>query len=127
MGETLLLPWAPTTISQITAAVPESDALERVCACVKGVDRDTSLGNGTSVTARIPLANAKFTAGRPHADRPGDARMRRRKPSTPRLNGRAATESSPCLKRKKPNGLRVRVVTQLKVFFGTFVRSAGLF
>lgn len=110
----------------MTAAVPECDALERVCACVKGANIDTSLASGTSVTARTLFANAKFLDGRPHADRLGDARMRRRKPSMPKRRGRAAAEPSPCLNQKIPNGLRVRVVTQLKVFFGNFMRSTGL-
>lgn len=64
-GENTDLPWAPTTISQTIAAVPESDVLECVRACVKGVDAGISPGNGTSGTARIRNAVVSCTAGKP--------------------------------------------------------------
>ncbi len=99
LGRNTLLPWALTTISQTTVAVPESDAREGVCACVKGVVAGTSLGSGTSATVRILLANAKFADGRPHAVRRSGARMRPRKPSTHRRNGCAAAKPSRPLNR----------------------------
>ncbi len=86
------LPWALTTINQTAAAMPESDARESVCACAKGVDVSLSPDDGTSGIARIPLANAKFAAGRRHVARRIGGGMWPRKPSTPQRSGRAAVK-----------------------------------
>ena len=121
------LPWAPTTIFHTAAAVPEYDDLEYDSVCAKGVDGGTSPGNGTSGTARIQNAGAKFAVGRLRGGRRSGGGTRPRKPSTPRRSGRAAAKRGLSLKRPRRRRLRRRVVTQLGFFSGDLCHRPGCF
>jgi hypothetical protein len=120
------LPWAPSTINQSAAAVPECDDRARGSACAKAAGGSTSHGVGTNAIARMRNAYGKFAVGRRRDGRPNVARPPRSKPGTHRLNACAVSEPSLRHKQLTVPQLRRRVVTRQKFFFEFFVRSAGV-
>ena len=107
------LPWAAIIINQ-TADVRDDHDCGFVCA--RAVDESTSRGAGTSVIARTPNACGWCGAGRRRGGKPGGARMKRSRPSTPRPNGRAVGAAPLRRNRRHSQNLQRRVVTQQKFF-----------
>src|SRR5437773_2912816 len=110
------LPWAAIMVLQPAAAVPVRDDRGRGSACAKAVGTSTSRGVGTSVTARTPNANGRSAAGRRRGGRRDDATTLRPKPSTPRRSVRAVSAPSLRHQHRRSPKLRLRVVTQQKLF-----------
>jgi len=110
------LPWALTRLRRSTAVRLEHGDRDRGTASAKGVGANTSLGPGISATARSPNAAAWSAAGRPHADRPGGAKIPSSKHSTPRQKARAASRPGSRPRPLAIHNLRPRVVTQLTLF-----------
>ena len=111
------LPWAPSTVRKDTAVCPERGDLARGAACAKGANASTSRDAGTSATARIRNACGKFTAGRQLAARLNVAGTPASKPSMPRPRRSAGSEPKSRPKPLRTPKLRLRVVTQQKIFF----------
>jgi len=121
------LPWAPTTINPNTAVVPVSGNPARASACAKGAGVSTDRGVGTSATARILPASAKFAVGRRRDDRRVAVRTPRFKRGTPQRNARIASESRLRRNRRRGGRLRRRVVTQQKFFSNLFCHRPGCY
>ena len=121
------LPWAPSTISQCPAAVPESEDLARGSACAKAAGGGITRDSGTSATAKIRNACGRSAVGRRRGDRPNAAGPQRSRHSTPRLNACAANEPSLRRKRRRVHRLRRRVVTQQKFFSNSLCNRPGCY
>lgn len=108
------LPWNVPILRP--SVVPVRDDRGLGSACAKAVAVGISPDVGTNVTAKIQNVCGNSAVGRRPSGRPGGARTRPSKPSTPPRNGRAV--SVPLLRRKlQPSPrLRRRVVTQQKFF-----------
>ena len=112
----IALPWAVVMVIPRTAAVPVRDDRGRGFACAKAVAARTSRGVGTSVTAKTANAGGWSVAGRRRGGRPDAARTTPPKPSTLRHSVCAVSASAVRRKHRRPPQLRLRVVTQQKLF-----------
>jgi hypothetical protein len=110
------LPWVTLILLPKTTARPGRADHDRAVACAKAVVACTSLCVGTSGTARIPNACARFAAGRPPSARPDDVSTQRPKPSMPPRNVRAVNVDPLHPIPRTLLKLRRRVVTQ-QIFF----------
>lgn len=105
------LPWTPATLIESVAVVPDRDVLACGSACARAVAASTSRGVGTSVTARILNANARFAAGRRRSGRPDGDGTPLPRLSTPRRSASAVSVPSPSPKYRLTPMLLRRVVT----------------
>ena len=120
------LPWAPLTLRNDTTVCPEGGDLAHGSACARVADASTSRDAGTSATARSQSASGKSAAGRRLAARPDAARTSWSRPATPRPRNSAASEPKSRPKPLRTRTLRLRVVTQQKIFSPPLLRSARL-
>jgi hypothetical protein len=110
------LPWVVVMVVQIAAIVPGRDDRGPGFACAKAVGKSTCRGVGTNITARTPNACGRFGAGKQPSGKPGGARMKPSKPSTPRPSGRAVSALPLRRNHQSLPWLRRRVVTQQNFF-----------
>jgi hypothetical protein len=120
------LPWARASVRESAAVRLQRADRARGPACAKGADASTSRGLGTSATVRIRNACGWSAAGRELGGRPNTAGTRLPKLGMPRQSERAASKPSARLRPLRTHSLRRRVVTQHKLFFPSFMRSARL-
>jgi hypothetical protein len=120
------LPWALARVRESTAVRPEG--ADHVCgsAWAKSAGACTCRGAGINAIARIRNVGGRSAAGRRHVGRPSTVRTPLPKRGTPKQRKRAAREPNPCPRLLKIQRLRRRVVTRLKVFYPSLMRSARL-
>lgn len=111
------LPWASPKLNQNAGIRPEGVGHARECACAKDAGGSIVRDAGTSVIAKSPSASGRSDAGRRHAGKRIDDKIRRSERGTPRRNARAAREPRPKPRSVLSRMLRRRVVTQQNPFF----------
>jgi hypothetical protein len=119
------LPWAPTRLRGSLAVRQLCADRARGSACAKGAGESTSPAPGISATARSQNAAAWSAAGTRRGARPGGARIPTSGRNMRRPNARAERGPRPRLRPNRIRNLRLRVVTQLPLFFSPLCDRPG--